>query len=512
LLVYQGLQNMAHIISGLVQNVGGGIGLVSEAYKAHKANKIQKQAESNSYQLEPSTDNTIMTHNTTEEAWELNEAQDEITNSPEARETDEPTDPITLANAFISRLAPSPSPSSQRQKLPFPIIIPQRRPKDRSRGMIAAYPPILSTRSIDQPTFLDFLETFNKSTRATKWIAALNLASIGTIWLPTVTSILVSMAITAATTAAMEVQGRYKTNKFLDKVNKEFFMPKGLFCLVLTWNPETSDARTAINFEGLAAKVMENDRNPLVSLRKSNGKTYGEFQWPETASLIYPGLDDLAVTTDEGVQAKKSSLQKKRRFVEDYMDRRAQAKFVSFQLQPCYPPWMTRLMNVYQAMENPDSALAAGPKPSFSSRFADPSHVANSGSLIALISGGAVRLPERANMLDSRRGYGQGGRMVLGRDFGGTTVRERAQRDAESGIQRGLGGMRGGRGESIAGPLGLVQKVMKKVCFTMACRSDLPLIFTQDVLYLVIVDMPSDDELAAAQGIATELMAGQGRS
>jgi hypothetical protein len=28
----------------------------------------------------------------------------------------------------------------------------------------------------------------------------------------------------------------------------------------------------------------------------------------------------------------------------------------------------------------------------------------------------------------------------------------------------------------------------------------------QDVLYLVIVDMPSDDELAAAQGIATELM------
>jgi hypothetical protein len=338
---------MAHIISGIVQNVGGGIGLVSEAYKARKASKTQKQPESSLYQLEPAPDNTTMTRDVTEEAWQLDEAQDEITNSPEAREPNESTDPITLAEAFISRLPLSPSPSPPtRQKLPFPIIIPQRRPKDRSRGMIKAYPPILSTRSIDQPTFLDFLSTFNKSTQATKWIAALNLASIGTIWLPNVTSILVSMAITAATTAAMEVQGRYKTNRFLDKVNKDFFMPKGLFCLVLTWNPETSDARTAVDFEGMAAKVMENDRNPLASLRKSNGKTYGEFQWPETAPLIYPGLDDLAVGPDEGTQAKKSSLQKKRRFVEDYMDRRAQAKFVRPRLQPCCPPRMTRLMNV----------------------------------------------------------------------------------------------------------------------------------------------------------------------
>jgi hypothetical protein len=326
---------MAHIISGIIQNVGGGIGLVSEAYKARKASKTQKQAETSPYQLEPVSDTTTTIRDATEEAWELDEAQDEITSSPDAREADEPNDPITLADAFISRLPPSPLAASlsAQQKLPFPIIIPQRRPKDRSRGMITAYPPILSTRNIDQPIFLDFLSTFNKSTQATQWIAALNLASIGTIWLPTVTSILVSMAITAATTAAMEVQGRYKTNRFLDKVNKEFFMPKGLFCLVLTWDPETSDARTTVDFEGLAAKMMEKDGNPLASLRKSNGKTYGEFQWPETAPLIYPGLDDLAGTTDEGMKAKKSSLGKKRRFVENYMDRRAQAKFVSFRLQ-----------------------------------------------------------------------------------------------------------------------------------------------------------------------------------
>lgn len=127
----------------------------------------------------------------------------------------------------------------------------------------------------------------------------------------------------------MEIQGRYKTNRFLDKVNKEFFMPKRLFCLVLTWNPETEDARTTVDFDAMAKKVIENGKNPLAALRKSNGKTYGEFKWPETAPPIYPVLDDLATASDAEGQAKKSSLQKKRRFVEDYMDRRAQAKFVS---------------------------------------------------------------------------------------------------------------------------------------------------------------------------------------
>ncbi|KAG9693468.1 hypothetical protein KCU95_g6331, partial [Aureobasidium melanogenum] len=489
---------MAQIITNIVQNVGGGIGFVSEAYKAHKANKTQPRSETDSQQP---TGGGVSTLNPEEEAWALDEAQDDLIGEPQAQNTDEVTDPATLADAFITRLPPSltaAEPPLSREKLPFPIIIPQRRPKDRSRGLVRAYPPILETRGIDQTTFIDFIETFNKSTQATKWIAALNLASIGTIWLPTVTSILVSTAITAATTAAMEVQGRYKTNKFLEKINKGFFMPKGLFGLVLTWNPDTDEARTAIDFNGMAAKVINGQNGSLMtSLRKSNGKTYGEFQWPETAPLIYPGLDALASTTGQGASSTKKSLQKKRQFVEDYMDRRAQAKF---------------------AKDNPDSALAAGPKPEFASRFADPSHPANNGSLVALLSGGAIQMPERNNMLGGRGGPLDGlgslhgapfdhnaisGRVMssrgpLGRGLGGLfEVAQPHTRPSNSsrGMQQSSGALRGGRSGSSAGPLGLVQKVMKK-----------------DVLYLLIVDMPSDDELAAAQGVAFELLANQTRT
>lgn len=321
---------MAQIITNIVQGVGGGIGFVSEAYKAHKATKAQKQAKDNSHGLEPSSNVIPTTRDDDQETHELDQGtQDTLTSE---QEPTEPIDPIALAESFISRFPTSTPPLPHHQPLPYPIIIPQRRPSDRTRGFLPSYPPILSSHNISAPTFLDFISTFNTSTLATKWIAALNLASLATVMLPTLTSVLVSMAITAATTAAMELQGRVKTNRFLDKVNREFFMPRGLFALVVTWNPETSDARTSVDFEAMARKVIETGKNnPMRQLKKSNGSTYGEFEWPEIAPLVYPTLDDLALTSENRVKKgkKKSSLQEKRDFVDDYMDRRAQAKFVS---------------------------------------------------------------------------------------------------------------------------------------------------------------------------------------
>lgn len=43
-----------------------------------------------------------------------------------------------------------------------------------------------------------------------------------------------------------------------------------------------------------------------------------------------------------------------------------------------------------KASENPDSVLAATPAAGFASRYSDPNHPASSGSLIALVTGGAV--------------------------------------------------------------------------------------------------------------------------
>ena len=107
---------------------------------------------------------------------------------------------------------------------------------------------------------------------------------------------------------------------------------------MVTWNPDTSDARPAVDFENMAKKVIKKGSGDLMhTLKKSSGSTYGEFEWPEIAPLVYPTLDDSTTGSESGVEKgkKKSSLQDKKKFVDDYMDRRAQAKFVSFPLSPC---------------------------------------------------------------------------------------------------------------------------------------------------------------------------------
>lgn len=151
-----------------------------------------------------------------------------------------------------------------------------------------------------------------------------------------------------------------------------------------------------------------------------------------------------------------------------------------------------------QAKDNPDSALAAGPKPEFASRFADPSHPANSGSLFALLSGGAIQMPERRAMIggrggslgdrgslsaarfdnNARSGRGMSRQAPLGRGLGGLFEISHVQNappNTDRGMQRGLGAPRGGRGGSNAGPLGIVQKVMKKVRHTSIQGVDLSL-------------------------------------
>lgn len=50
----------------------------------------------------------------------------------------------------------------------------------------------------------------------------------------------------------------------------------------------------------------------------------------QTAQLIFPGLDFLATIGKEEQKGLKKKIKRGRMFVDDYMDRKAQAQFVSF--------------------------------------------------------------------------------------------------------------------------------------------------------------------------------------
>ena len=205
-------------------------------------------------------------------------------------------------------------------------------------------------------------------------------------------------------------------------MNNEFFKPRGLYCLIMTYKPEASATHASVditqvinNYSTPAASGM---KDSLRNLRMSSGKTHGELEMPEAAPLIFPALDALAESTSpEGIQ-QQNKLKSSQKFVADYFDRRAQAKY---------------------AVENPSSSLVAPQEKQFASRYSDPNHPANSGSLISLITGGALDLKGRR---DHRRSN--------------TRIRRAVRRGEEVTPKTGL--RRGGRE-------GLVKRMLKKVGF-----------------------------------------------
>ena len=56
-------------------------------------------------------------------------------------------------------------PPAQLQRLPCPVIIPQRRPGAKKRGFVRAYAPVLADCGVSQDVFLKFISDFNKASQ-----------------------------------------------------------------------------------------------------------------------------------------------------------------------------------------------------------------------------------------------------------------------------------------------------------------------------------------------------------
>lgn len=311
--------------------------------------------------------------------------------------------------AFIARHPLSAS-QAQHAPLPMPVILPQRRPGERSRGFIRAYAPLLQDVGIDEATFMDFVTELNKATMPSPWINAINVATLAVQHVPEPVTIAVAIASQIATKVSMEAHSRSKTNDLLDRLNTGFFQPRGLVALVLTWKPSQSDSVMAqFQFNSILQKASDSSSQPQPSksskwknrMKSSHGVT--DFEWPESAPLVFPQLDKLAENAEnaeaasESAKKKPNQFQRSMMFAAEYMDRRGQAK------------WAT---------DHPDSGLAnLGAKPEFKSRYADPNHPAASGNILALLTGGAIGGDSGGGGLLGLRPQRQGGfdRSQMGR-------------------------------------------------------------------------------------------------
>lgn len=206
-------------LAPVIKGVAAGIGLLSEYRHHRKDQEAVKEAQGTDQVTEANTKNQsgkiqdpsaigdlkdpkFLDYEVSElveddeQQWKLDEAQDEVCGTQEEQKSKSEHDPSKMVKQFTD--AHPPSTTERSQILALPVVLPQRRPKDRVRGFVRAYAPELQNCDIDQETFLKFIETFNAATLASPWLDAINLGSLALVTLPTAISQAVSIAIAVA--------------------------------------------------------------------------------------------------------------------------------------------------------------------------------------------------------------------------------------------------------------------------------------------------------------------------
>ncbi|EFQ36146.1 uncharacterized protein GLRG_11290 [Colletotrichum graminicola M1.001] len=394
------------LVEDLVRSAAAGIGVISEALH-HRKEKKANQLRQNDATKDPQPSD-IPPQSRPDEVTSCLEAGDQEVTTLKTR-SESPKDSQSsgsLAASFIRRHAcPDGETVVNGKTLPLPVVLPQRRPEKRARGFVRAYAPVLAEVGVDQETFLDFIDTFNKALEPNPYINALNLAGFAGMAMPEPASMLFGFAVEYATEALLEGQSRYSSNAFLDRVNAQYFGPRGLVCLVVTWQPGIGDNQLVVNFEGDAAASRDetgpSERIASIATQKTSAGVYwqdmkkqmgermkmsnGNFDRLEPAPLVFPADGDGAWSgSGIGAKKKKNALDRMEIWMEDISDKRAQTRWVE------------------ENSDNPSAGLT--PKHDFRSRYADPRHPAASGDMVALVTGGRWVYTDKKNAKEGAAG------------------------------------------------------------------------------------------------------------
>jgi hypothetical protein len=268
----------------------------------------------------------------------------------------------------------------------------------------------------------------------------------------------------------------FRASNFLDKANRDIFEPRGLIAMITT-------------LSGKQGQTVSYDT------RNGNGMddqvSAGQFTMPSSEELVY--LDEGDVSPGQ----ERSGLGKTGHFIGDYYDRRSQVQYVSFSSKP----YSRGIANGSKAQNNPQYQDPNRPQPQFANRFSNP---ANGGSLLSVLSGGAIQRPSRSDRRSDRRDrrdIRRGKSSDSGSDNGGRQKRVGLIGSLKSAIggpeAQGRGGLISMATSKIGGPQngggaggqrqGLIKGLKSKIA-------------QEDLLYLMIVEKPDRGGLRGSSG------------
>ena len=266
-----------------------------------------------------------------EAAWALDDAVEAV--ETPSHEQPKPSYELdaqpTLESFAATVMANSPPVPKSITPLPLPVTIPQRRPGAKERGFVRAYSPVFEGNGIPQEAFLSFLKNFHAASQASPILNVIFISAGIVGWVPGPIIMATTLAVQIAVGTAMELQKRQRTNTLLDIMNEQLFKPRGLYAMVMAYQPNTQrpvDARS-MNINDIISKWSDPETKQWrMSLKPSSGKTYGEMELPESAPLVFPAIDEVVERED---QERAHKMKGSMNFIANYYDKRAQANYVS---------------------------------------------------------------------------------------------------------------------------------------------------------------------------------------
>ena len=302
-----------------------------ELVKSGKAVHVDRKVPLEKGESVGEDDSESSTDDDDEAAWALDDAVEAVeTPDIEQQKPKRGLDAQPTVESFAAMVMAHCPPAPQFiPQMPLPVIIPQRRPGSKDRGFVRAYSPILEGNGIPQDSFLYFLKNFHAASKASPILNVVFISAGIVGMVPSVVIMATTTAIQIAVGTAIELQKRTRTSTFLDVMNEQLFKPRGLYAIIMTYQPDAQrpvDARP-MDIKDVISKWTDPEAKQWKRhLKPSSGKTYGEMELPESAPLVFPAIDEVV---EAGDQEKANKMKGSMKFVSSYYDKRAQAKYVS---------------------------------------------------------------------------------------------------------------------------------------------------------------------------------------
>jgi hypothetical protein len=243
----------------------------------------------------------------------------------------------------------------------------------------------------------------------------------------------VSLAIHLSVEGARRGYLHYKQNKYLDEMNEKFFKPRGLYCMIIKHKLSRNELYETVDIDrNIAQEVTERDTANRSMWKNLVSASAGTTKHEEEVPEAAPLIFPYLEILDE--KQKENEIRRFGHVMQDYFDRRSHAQFEA---------------------QHPDSKIPTAPRKESAGRYADPNHPASQGGMVSIVTGGKYNpTSSRLSGMQERRNARRARLDLSGQPTGPNASEQRKQ-------QRPL------------------RRMLK-----------------EDALYLIVVNMPSKDEMA----------------